>query len=195
MRLSPDGAKLAYKAQVNRPSDIWVDELARGVRTPLTNDPGSGYTSPTWSPDGSRILFGGGKDNAGSGIYQMNSNGAGGKELLLGEDTPDLGIFPTSWSPDGRFILYVRAEIPLTPMRQEVWVLPLVGDRKPRLFVQHDGSQAVPEIRRCSRGCVGPNAPMQPGFCSGPPLGQVCFRRWSPRQGSAESGTVSTIPA
>jgi len=136
LRLSPDGKKLAYRAQANRPSDIWVDELERGVRTPLTNDPGSGYTSPTWSPDGSRILFGGGKDNAGSGIYQMNSNGAGVKELLLGEDTPDLGIFPTSWSPDARFILYVRAEIPLTPMRQEVWVL-RVGDRKPRLFVQH----------------------------------------------------------
>jgi len=107
--------------------------LARSVHIRLTNDPRDSYGSPTWSPDGNRILFAANT----KGIYQMNSNGAGVKELLLGEDTPDLGIFPTSWSPDARFILYVRAEIPLNPIRQEVWVLPLVGDRKPRLFVQH----------------------------------------------------------
>jgi len=136
LRLSPDGAKLAYKAG-DPTTDIWVDELARGVHMRLTNDPGIiGYTSPTWSADGSRILFGGGTGKAGMGIYQMNSNGVGGSELLLQAENSDLGIWPTSWSPDGRFILYVRAEIPLTPMRQEVWVL-RVGDRKPRLFVQH----------------------------------------------------------
>src|SRR5262245_48963388 len=78
------------------------------------------------------ILF----DGGGKGIYQMNSNGAGGKELLLSAETPDQAIWPTSWAPDARFILYVRAETPLTPIRQEVWVLPLVGDRKPRLIAQ-----------------------------------------------------------
>ena len=41
------------------------------------------------------------------GIYQMNSNGAGGKELLLAWKTSEDG-WPTSWSPDGRFILFVR---------------------------------------------------------------------------------------
>ncbi len=43
LRLSPDGAKLAYKAGEPTP-DIWVDELARGVHIRLTNDPGIGYT-------------------------------------------------------------------------------------------------------------------------------------------------------
>jgi eukaryotic-like serine/threonine-protein kinase len=128
VRLSPDGAKLAYKAG-EPTTDIWVDELARGVHMRLTNDPGIGYGSPTWSPDGSRILFAGDK-----GIYQMNSNGAGGKELLAAE-TLDTGIWPTSWSPDGRFILYVIGNSSNTI--QDVWVLPLAGDRKPRLFVHN----------------------------------------------------------
>ena len=65
----------------------------------------------------------------------MNSNGAGGKELLLAWKTSEAG-WPTSWSPDGRFILYVQP--PTKSMSiQDVWVLPLVGDRKPRLFVHN----------------------------------------------------------
>jgi Tol biopolymer transport system component/predicted Ser/Thr protein kinase len=130
LRLSPDGAKLAYKAGIPT-TDIWVEDLARGVPMRLTNDPGTNYGSPTWSADGSRILFAG--DD--KGIYQMNSNGAGGKELPLAWKTSE-GGWPTSWSPDARFILYVH--LPTKSMSiQDVWVLPLVGDRKPRLFVHN----------------------------------------------------------
>jgi eukaryotic-like serine/threonine-protein kinase len=136
LRLSPDGAKLAYKAG-DLGTDIWVDELARGVHIRLTNDAGIsyGYSSPTWSPDGSRIVFGaGGTGKAGPGIYQMNSNGAGGKEQLLAAETSEWG-WPTSWSRDGRFILYMYT--PSSKSMQEVWVLPLAGDRKSRLFVHN----------------------------------------------------------
>jgi hypothetical protein len=66
----------------------------------------------------------------------MNSNGAGGKELLLAAEPPNTGIWPTSWSPDGRFILYVHTPTNSLSI-QDVWVLPLAGDRKARLFVQN----------------------------------------------------------
>jgi hypothetical protein len=62
----------------------------------------------------------------------MNSNGAGGKELLLPAENSNQYVWPTSWSQDGRFILFVRGN----PSGQDIWVLPLTGDRKPRLFVQ-----------------------------------------------------------
>ena len=45
------------------------------------------------------------------GIYQKNSNGSGGEELLLPADTSDPQIWPTSWSPDGKFILFVRGNV------------------------------------------------------------------------------------
>jgi Tol biopolymer transport system component len=128
LRLSPDGTKIAYDAVGDLSKDIWVNELARGAHIRLTKDPGSYYGNPTWSPDGSRILFG--ADT--KGIYQMNSNGAGSKELLLAWKTSENG-WPTSWSPDARFILFVQGR---SPGPQDVWVLPL-SNRKPRLFVQN----------------------------------------------------------
>ena len=45
----------------------------------------------------------------------------------------EIPISPTSWSADGRFILY-NGEDPKTS--RDVWVLPLAGDRKPFVFLQ-----------------------------------------------------------
>jgi Tol biopolymer transport system component len=58
LRLSPDGAKLAFDA--GDPSDLWVNELLRSVRMRLTNDPETDKGMPVWSPNGSRILYGAG---------------------------------------------------------------------------------------------------------------------------------------
>ena len=66
---------------------------------------------PVWSPDGSRILFGALRGKARLGIYQKPSNGAGGEELLLPAETSDPQIWPTSWSRDGKFILYSRGDL------------------------------------------------------------------------------------
>jgi eukaryotic-like serine/threonine-protein kinase len=91
LRLSPDGAKLAFKAG-DPTNDIWVDELARGVRMRLTNDPGTDHTSPTWSPDGSRILFNAEGLKIRPGIYQKNSSGGRRNGAAGGEgDRPRLG--------------------------------------------------------------------------------------------------------
>jgi len=133
VRISPDGQKLASNAGSPN-SEIWVDELARAVRMRLTIDPDTDHGLLVWSPDGSRIAFGALAGKARRGIYQKPANGARGEELLLLSDKQEVQIWPTSWSRDGRFILYTRGALNLS--QADIWVLPLEGDRKPRPFVQ-----------------------------------------------------------
>jgi Tol biopolymer transport system component len=134
VRLSPTGEKLAFVLGSPN-SDLWVDELVRGVQMRLTNDPGTDKGLPVWSPDGSRIVFSALRGKARLGIYTKPSNGAGDEELLLPAEASDLQVWPTSWSRDDKFILYSRGDL-LGATQAEIWVLPLAGDPKPRLFVK-----------------------------------------------------------
>jgi Tol biopolymer transport system component len=134
VRLSPGGERLA--SSIGDPdSDIWVDELGRGVRMRLTNDPNTDHGGPVWSPDGSRIVFSALAGKARLGIYERSSNGADDEALLLPAETSDPQVCPTSWSRNGQFILYMRGDV-FNQTHADIWVLPLAGDRKPRLFVQ-----------------------------------------------------------
>jgi Tol biopolymer transport system component len=136
VRLSPDGQRLASNAGVPT-AEIWVDDLARAVHTRLTIDPHADHGVPVWSPDGNRIAFAVQGDKVRKGIYQTYSNGGGGQELLLSDS--DRLIWPTSWSRDGRFILYSREAGAAQPESVDIWILPLSGDRRPRLFIHAPG--------------------------------------------------------
>jgi len=54
-RLSPQGDRIAMQIDTGA-NDIWVLDLARGVRTRLTFGPVSNM-SPVWSPDGKWITY------------------------------------------------------------------------------------------------------------------------------------------
>ncbi|MBZ5696532.1 MAG: serine/threonine-protein kinase [Acidobacteriia bacterium] len=137
LALSPDGKHVAFDRgdpQGASTRNMWLYEFARGVTTRFTFD--SGWDPyPVWSPDGSRIAFG---SNRGGGfdLYQKTSNLAGEDELLY--KSGDAKV-PTSWSPDGRFLLYFN---PVPP--SHLWVLPLGGgDRKPILVERSEFNEAV----------------------------------------------------
>ena len=139
LALSPDGKRVAFeRADPQNPANrnIWLYDFARGVTTRFTFD--SGWDSyPAWSPDGSRIAFGSDRGEY-FDLYQKTSNLAGEDELLLKTDNHKA---PTSWSPDGRFLLYFN---PVPP--SHLWVLPLGGaaaDRKPVLVEHSEFNEAV----------------------------------------------------
>ncbi len=122
-RLSPDGKRLAvFKPEGG--GDIWVSDLERGNSTRFTFDPGSDNV-PVWSPDGSRIAFVSNRDGGVFNVYQKSSGGTGDDELLL--KTPNNKLL-NDWSADGRYLLYQESD-PKT--KDDLWVLPLFGDRKP----------------------------------------------------------------
>lgn len=65
-------------------------------------------------------------------LFQKASDGAGGEQAVL-ED--GMNKYPLSWSPDGRFLLYAAA--PGSPTTgDDLWVLPLFGDRKPFPYLE-----------------------------------------------------------
>ena len=124
-RVSPDGKKLLYTL-VSPYYEVWSYDMATGVKTRLTFGSTSGRASlsAVWHPDGQRFAFtslGRGK----FGFYQRAADGSGSEDLLLEESS--YVKYVNDWSPDGKFLVFQHAP----RGTNEVWVLPLAGERKP----------------------------------------------------------------
>src|SRR6202790_2163709 len=135
-RLSPQGDRVALQidAGVN---DIWVLDLARGVRTRLAFGP-IANTFTVWAHVGQWIDYSSNRTGH-FDLYRKPSDGSGAEELLF---TDEQQIIADDWSRDGKSLIYTRR----TPEGHgEIWVLPLEGERKPSLVV--------------ARGSVGQLAP------------------------------------
>jgi serine/threonine-protein kinase len=125
-KFSPDGRKVAVTVDP-RPSQIWVYDLDRGSRIPLTTE-GHNLT-PIWSADGQRVAFSGS-----GGIYWRAADGSSPAERLIPKRQPNVGsVNPTSWSTDGRFLFY-QEEVPGTDYN--LWVAP-TGEA-PRALIATD---------------------------------------------------------
>ncbi|MBZ5677552.1 MAG: protein kinase [Acidobacteriia bacterium] len=123
--LSPDGTRGAVREE----NDLWIVDFARGGRTRVTFLRSVG-SDAIWSPDGNRVAFAAGTINADT-IFEKATSGAGREKELLKE--PGQTLQPTSWSRDGRFLLYTAQTASKTG--SDLWVLPLEGGRKPVLLL------------------------------------------------------------
>ncbi|MGO9259373.1 MAG: protein kinase domain-containing protein [Bryobacteraceae bacterium] len=128
--ISPDGGTVAVDrldAQAGT-YDLWLHDLAHSTDSRFTFDPSHDWC-PVWSPDGSRILFASNRTGR-WGLYQKPATGAGKEELLY--ETAGL-TFTTDWSRDGRFAIFHSLA---AKTGDDLWVLPLLGDRKAFPFLQ-----------------------------------------------------------
>ncbi|MFQ5700992.1 MAG: protein kinase [Acidobacteriota bacterium] len=137
-RLSPDGRSVAVEiADPSSGSEIWIYDIARGLRTRFTFDPDRDV-SAVWSPDGEQIVFSSNR-NGQYDLYEKSFGGSGEARLLLASD---LDKFPSSWSPDGRFLAYLSIGDPDT--RADVWVLPVKGAVEPIPFLRTEFVETHP---------------------------------------------------
>lgn len=130
LRISPDGRLLAATVldPSTRKSDLWLYDLARGVRSRFTSGSGSSGL-PVWSPDGSRIIFVSDRKHQ-SDLYEKASGG-GEERPILEEEGQRIA---DDWSPDGRF-LAVEVREPKGERKVALSILSL-SDRKLTKFYQ-----------------------------------------------------------
>jgi Tol biopolymer transport system component len=129
-QLSPDGGRIAFNgAPGAADSEIWTIDLARGGPTRRTFEP-QNYV-PTWSPDGTQILFSSTRASSigvPSRIYRRAANGTGGDELMYTGADDEFAV-PGDWSQDGKYVFFERTTNATVASASEIWVLPLDGDR------------------------------------------------------------------
>jgi serine/threonine-protein kinase len=118
LSLSPDTRQLAVVRQREAGTsryDIWIQEMNGPDRSrPLTVWPDADI-SPVWSFDGRRIFYASYRENEWH-IYERASDGTGDAEPL---DVGEPPVFPSSASPDGRFLLFQRG------IASDIWLLSL----------------------------------------------------------------------
>jgi eukaryotic-like serine/threonine-protein kinase len=137
IRISPDGQRVAVTLPdpTTRNTDIWIYDVARGVRTRFTFDP-SDDAFPVWSPDGSRIAFA--RRKALLEIYQKASSGAGMEEVVVSNNAAN--TISADWSPDGKFLSYTTFG---SSTGADLFIAPLSGDPKPMPFLQTPFNEAI----------------------------------------------------
>ena len=98
--LSPDGRSVAYAAGTSTALRLFVRQVSGGRAIPLTSDSVEVEWNPSWSPDGTRVLF-----LARRGVFSAPSSG--------GEERPEVPapaagyVSSAEWAPDGKTMVYV----------------------------------------------------------------------------------------
>ncbi len=124
--ISPDGKRLVVK----RENNLWVIDLEKATPQRVTS---TFSQMPVWSPDGTRLVYSGA-----GGLAVKNANESGeGETLLPGTN------FPRSWSPDGRFIIYVRRGV---KTRLDLYAVPTFGERREQLLLDSPFDELQAEI-------------------------------------------------
>ncbi|MGH9385338.1 MAG: protein kinase domain-containing protein, partial [Vicinamibacterales bacterium] len=100
--LSPDGKRVAVQRwDAPERRSIWVIDSERNTETRFTTNPDD--MSPLWSPDGSRIVYASARDTPPNLFVRSVSEDGQREDRLF---TSRFFIMPTSWSADGRSIVY-----------------------------------------------------------------------------------------
>jgi Tol biopolymer transport system component len=121
--VSPDGRRIVFQQEGEGVDEIWVVDADGSHLTRLTHpvpgclpDGGTCDGEPAWSPDGKRIAFSRdtvneANDEENKGIWVMNADGTGTRQLTQ-LDLPGQGFDRApQFSPDGRMLVFERDNV------------------------------------------------------------------------------------
>jgi eukaryotic-like serine/threonine-protein kinase len=140
-RLSPDGKRIA--AQIG--TDLWIIDALTGNRERLTFHDG-GESSPVWSPDGRRVAYAAYGERNELRIETVPPSGT--PATVVWRQYPQGRLRPTSWSPDGSFLLCEDEN--LTENRTTVLLIDVATGGEPRVIAEtatEPGAQFSPDGR------------------------------------------------
>ena len=139
--ISPDGGRMAVSVSQGANFDVWVWDLASGVKTRLSTAPELDLF-PVWSPAGDEVAFASLRsDNA--DIYLRPADGSGDELTVAATSQRE---WPSDWSGDGQYLLYTK-QGPETG--SDLWYLERSedgGDWEPHPFLQERLAQAGPKF-------------------------------------------------
>ena len=133
VRLSPDRSRVA----LDKGGQIWTYDLDRRALTIRTSEGGS---TPTWSPDGAKLVFGSHRHRK-RNLFSMAVDGAARAEQLF---PSELYQAIGSWSLDGTFA-FSQAKSN-SQNDHDIWTLPMDGSGPAQPFLATDSFEASPEF-------------------------------------------------
>jgi Tol biopolymer transport system component len=120
MALSPDGRRVALSIDGPAGTELWSYDLSRGTITRLSAG-ATRVTSPTWTPDGERILFGAFGRGRLWNVYSVPATEMREPVRVVPESV--VGTWPCSISSDGRWLIYAAEA---TDRVTDLWLAPLI---------------------------------------------------------------------
>ena len=146
VRLSPDGSKAALVVGnsfgTDRPTDIWLYDLATENLRQLTFDPRDD-DGPVWMSGSNRLIFRSFRDGkeTHSGVYAVPADGGAPERLAMSVDFPF--ALPWSISPDDRTLALVNAK---TPVEIDIATLDTRGKGTFALLLDSAAAENQPSI-------------------------------------------------
>jgi tricorn protease len=123
---SPDGSKLVTISDRGNQTDVYVIDAKTKALTRITNDAET-ESDTHYAPDGKSVSFV--KAGPQPGLYVAPADGsAPARRVAVGNginsDEFRLGITAHAWSPDSKWLAFVRTD---RYQDQDLWVVPVVG--------------------------------------------------------------------